>query len=138
MKRHNTSRILPLVLLIMAGAWTGTACVSASEGRRMRQDIEMLDARFAEISSSLAHDRARLTELIETAEIEIEQIQAALEEAEGLLRRTNTDLGGQVVGLGEEIQELRGQLEQSDFRLNQLQEQLNLLIEDIDIRFSSR
>ena len=133
----NSSKALPMVFLILVAAWASTACVSASEGRRMRQDIETLDARFVELSSSLASDRARLTELIQTAEIEIEQVQVALEEAQGLLRRTNTDLGGQVEGLGQEIQELRGQLEHSDFRLNQLQEQLNLLIEDIDIRFST-
>lgn len=138
MTRLNTSKALPLVFLILIGVWASTACVSASEGRRMRQEIETLDARFVELSSSLAADRARLTELIQTAEFEIEQVQVALEEAQGLLRRTNTDLGGQVVALGEEIQELRGQLEHSDFRLTQLQEQLNLLVEDIDIRFSTR
>lgn len=134
----QTMRMRRYTLVFLLGLLgAGTACVSASEGRRMRQDIEALDARFTELSNSLAADRARLTELIETAELEIEQIQAALAEAQALLRRSNADLGGQVDSLEGELQDLRGQLEHADFRLNQLQEQMTLLIEDIDIRLSN-
>ncbi len=112
-------------------------CVSASEGQRMRADIDTLDARFAELSNSLATERSRLSDLIAMAEGEITAIQAALEEAEGLLRRSSADFGGQLEAMEGDIQGLRGQLEHADFRLNQLQEQLNLLIEDIDLRLGN-
>ena len=112
-------------------------CVSASEGTRLRGDIDALDARFAELSASMATERARLSELIETAEAEIASLQSAIGEAEGLLRRTNADFGGQMEGVETDLQSLRGQVERAEFGLNQLQEQLNLLVEDIDMRLGN-
>lgn len=115
-----------------------SGCVSAAEGRRIRQDVETLDARLTELSVSLQDDRERLTALLETAEAEIVLLRAAIEEAEQLLHRNTADFGLQLDALGGDLDGLRGQLEHSDFRLNQLQEQFNLFMEDVDLRLSNR
>lgn len=100
----------------------------------MQDNIASLEARLAEVSSSLNIDRTRLNGLIQTAETEIEELRAAVQQAEGLLMRTNVDTGSQMEMIDAEIQELRGQLERTEFRLTRLQEQLDLLIQDIDLR----
>jgi len=103
----------------------------------MRQDIDAMDARLTEISASLSDDRQRLTDLLLTAESDIAELQAALDDAAALLHRNSADLGLQLDQLSTEVDDLRGQIEHTDFRLNQLQEQLNLFMEDIDLRLTS-
>jgi chromosome segregation ATPase len=134
--RTNTRKLLRLGLALAVWAIL-SGCVSASEGRRMRQDIEALDARFAELNSSLENQRGRLNELIEAAERDVASLQEALESAQGILRRSTADFGGQLGAMESELQQLRGLVEQTDFRINQLQEQINLLIEDIDLRLGN-
>lgn len=131
-KRGLALGVLAGFVLLLSG------CVSASEGRRMRQDIETLDARLTELSASLQEDRQRLTSLIETAEAEIALLRGALDEAEQLVHRNSADFGQQLDTLASDLDGLRGQLEHADFRLNQLQEQLNLFMEDVDSRLTSR
>jgi chromosome segregation ATPase len=133
----NRLRVL-LWGLLVAVAVGGSGCVSASEGKRMRQDLETLDARLTELSASLQNDRSRLTALLETAEAEIALLRGALQEAEQLLHRNSADLGLQLDTLASDVDGLRGQLEHADFRLSQLQEQLNLFMEEVDLRLSPR
>lgn len=136
--KMKTSRLTRKVSALGFLALLLSGCVSAAEGRRMQQEIEALDARMGVVSSSLQEDRERLNALLETAEADIELLRAALEEAEQLLHRNSADLGVQLEGLGSDLDGLRGQIEHADFRLNQLQEQLNLFMEDVDLRLSSR
>lgn len=134
--RNSTRMYWRLVLGV--AAWVAlSACVSASEGRRMRQDIETLDARFAELNSGLENQRNQLDDLIDAAERDIAALNEALENAQGILRRSTADFGGQMTAMESELQQLRGLVEQTDFRMNQIQEQINLLIEDIDLRLGN-
>jgi chromosome segregation ATPase len=103
----------------------------------MRQDIDTLDARFEELSTSLANDRQRLTDLLLTAEEEITQLREALDQAQTILQRNSADLGVQLDTLESDLQELRGQIEHTEFRLSQLEQQLMLFMEDIDMRLGN-
>ena len=118
-----------LVAVLVASVFL--SCVSASEGRRMREDLEMLDARIFEMTSSLSTERHRLNELIIQAETEVSSLENALAEAREVLQRSNANLGGSVDALEGDIQGLRDQLERVHFTVEQLQEQFNLLMEEV-------
>jgi len=137
MMNREYSRRLKLILGI-AVLVVAAGCVSSSEGRRMQQSIEALDARFTELNQSTMTDRQTLQDLIPTAQAAIQRLRTSLEEAQSILRRSNTDVGSRLDQYTSEVQGLRGQIEQLDFRLNQLQEQLTLFMEDIDIRLRRR
>ncbi|MBN1944103.1 MAG: hypothetical protein JW797_00450 [Bradymonadales bacterium] len=126
------------VIVLIIGLSIAVGCVSSSEGRRMRQELDALNARFAELNQSVSADRRQIGDLIQTAETEIGNLRSALDEAQAMLRRTNTEMGGRMEGYLNELQTLRGQLEQVEFRLNQLSEQLTLFMEDVDIRLGRR
>jgi chromosome segregation ATPase len=133
-RNKGSDRRLLVGLLILAT----TACVSASEGERMRGDIDNIDVRLLDIENSLDEQRERLAQLLDAAETEIAQVRIALDEAQAILQQANAGLGVQLDALSSELQSLRGDLERSDFRVTQLQEQLSLFIEDVDLRLGNR
>ena len=137
-RRPGEWRPRALGVAVLLGASVVLAgCVSSAEGRRMRQDIDTLDARFEELSNSLGNDRQRLTDLLLTAEEEITQLREALDQAQTILQRNSADLGVQLDTLESDLQELRGQVEHAEFRLSQLEQQLMLFMEDIDTRLGN-
>ena len=132
-KGQPVAPLLAFAILVVCGLFL-ICCVSSAEGRRMRQDIDTLNARFEEVSASLNEDAETLSELITTAETEIAELGTALEDARLLLQRNSADLGLELTEFGEEIDVLRGDIEQADFRLDQIQQQLNLFMEYVDTR----
>ena len=111
--------LLPLSLLCGL-ALTTTACVTSSEGDRLRRDVQELQARLATVQLR--------------AEKERQQLQKVMEQATGLLTRNNADVGAQVDRLGNKVAKLTGTVEETAKVADELNKKFSEFQAKVDVK----
>jgi peptidoglycan hydrolase CwlO-like protein len=125
------------LLFVLASSLAFQGCYLNSRGLELEQQIIAVEAWQEEFRLTFAEERQNLTELALQAEQNISELEAALNQAQDFLSRTNADLGVRVDELEGQLSELRGRLEESAFQSSQLRQELDLLRQDIEIQLSN-
>ena len=128
---------LAIASIVLVSSLAVQGCYLNSRGLELEQRVIAVEAWQEEFRASFAEERERLTELALQAEQNIATLEAALNEAEDFLSRTNADLGVRVDELDGQLSELRGRIEESGFQSAQLRQELELLRQDIEIQLSN-
>lgn len=129
----TTLRLIALTLVCAAS----TGCYSNARGQHLEQRVLTIEARQDEFRTTFDTERERLSELALQAETSIDELEAALSQAQAFLQRTNADLGVRVDGLDQQLNELRGRIEEGAFQSAQLRQELELLRQDIEIQLGN-
>lgn len=121
-------RYLASALLLL---FVQTGCYLQRDGEALETRFTILEAKQADLSSTLETERDRLAVLIKEAESKVAAIQAMLGEAEASLRRNNADLGVRMDATDKESALLRGRLEETLHQIENLKQELQLTREDL-------
>ena len=121
-------RYLASALLLLV---VQTGCYLQRDGEALETRFTILEAKQADLSSTLETERNRLAVLIKEAESKVAAIQTMLGEAEASLRRNNADLGVRMDATDKESALLRGQLEETLHQIENLKQELQLTREDL-------
>lgn len=133
MSRHA----LPIALLLLLAA-ASPACVTSSEGEKMRADIEALKAEQRTMGESFKKREAEMASAITQARKELTALQDLIKRAEETLRRANAETGVDIQQTRKELDRLRGKSEELEFRLARTEQDLSLFKEDVDLRLLNR
>ena len=128
------SKTLVVMLLLL---FTASACVTTSDGDKMRADISALQAEQAAMNKALTQREAKLAETIAQARTEIAQLEKLITRAEGTLKNNDLAAAGDLEQAREEVRTLRGESEGLAFKLEKMELDLKSFKEDVDIRLSS-
>lgn len=129
----HTTRLLTLIVVCVFVI----GCYPNARGRELEERVLTIEARQDEFRTTFDAERQRLAQLALQAEASIDELEAALSQAQAFLQRTNADLGVRVDGLERQLNELRGRLEEGAFQSAQLRQELELLRQDIEIQLSN-
>lgn len=121
-------RLLASALLLLV---VQTGCYLQRDGEALETRFTILEAKQADLSSTLETERNRLAVLIKEAESKVAAIQTMLGEAEASLRRNNADLGVRMDATDKESALLRGRLEETLHQIENLKQELQLTREDL-------
>lgn len=121
-------RLLASALLLLVAQ---TGCYLQRDGEALETRFTILEAKQADLSSTLETERNRLAVLIKEAESKVAAIQTMLGEAEASLRRNNADLGVRMDATDKESALLRGRLEETLHQIENLKQELQLTREDL-------
>jgi chromosome segregation ATPase len=121
-------RYLASALLLLV---VQTGCYLQRDGEALETRFTILEAKQADLSSTLETERNRLAVLIKEAESKVAAIQTMLGEAEASLRRNNADLGVRMDATDKESALLRGRLEETLHQIENLKQELQLTREDL-------
>ncbi len=121
-------RLLASALLLLV---VQTGCYLQRDGEALETRFTILEAKQADLSSTLETERDRLAVLIKEAESKVAAIQTMLGEAEASLRRNNADLGVRMDATDKESALLRGRLEETLHQIENLKQELQLTREDL-------
>jgi chromosome segregation ATPase len=121
-------RYLASALLLLV---VQTGCYLQRDGEALETRFTILEAKQADLSSTLETERDRLAVLIKEAESKVAAIQTMLGEAEASLRRNNADLGVRMDATDKESALLRGRLEETLHQIENLKQELQLTREDL-------
>lgn len=108
-----------------------TGCYLQRDGEALETRFTILEAKQADLSSTLETERNRLAVLIKEAESKVAAIQTMLGEAEASLRRNNADLGVRMDATDKESALLRGKVEETIHQIETLKQELQLTREDL-------
>jgi TolA-binding protein len=100
-------------------------CLTKGDGEKIWTDIKALQAQNSEILRSLNEHKTKLVELNESARQRTAELQKKIDQAEGILRRTNVDFFQQ-------IQQIQAEVSKGSGRLEQLERNLDVLRRDLD------
>ena len=121
-------RYLASALLLLV---VQTGCYLQRDGEALETRFTILEAKQADLSSTLETERNRLAVLIKEAESKVAAIQTMLGEAEASLRRNNADLGVRMDATVKEGALLRGKVEETLHQIETLKQELQLTREDL-------
>jgi chromosome segregation ATPase len=121
-------RLLASALLLLV---VQTGCYLQRDGEALETRFTIIEAKQADLSSTLETERNRLAVLIKEAESKVAAIQTMLGEAEASLRRNNADLGVRMDATDKESALLRGRLEETLHQIETLKQELQLTREDL-------
>ena len=121
-------RLLASALLLLV---VQTGCYLQRDGEALETRFTILEAKQADLSSTLETERNRLAVLIKEAESKVAAIQTMLGEAEASLRRNNADLGVRMDATDKEGALLRGKVEETLHQIETLKQELQLTREDL-------
>ena len=121
-------RYLASALLLIVAQ---TGCYLQRDGEALETRFTILEAKQADLSSTLETERTRLAVLIKEAESKVAAIQTMLGEAEASLRRNNADLGVRMDATDKESALLRGKVEETIHQIETLKQELQLTREDL-------
>ena len=121
-------RYLASALLLIVAQ---TGCYLQRDGEALETRFTILEAKQADLSSTLETERNRLAVLIKEAESKVAAIQTMLGEAEASLRRNNADLGVRMDATDKESALLRGKVEETIHQIETLKQELQLTREDL-------
>jgi chromosome segregation ATPase len=121
-------RYLASALLLLV---VQTGCYLQRDGEALETRFTILEAKQADLSSTLETERNRLAVLIKEAESKVAAIQTMLGEAEASLRRNNADLGVRMDATDKESALLRGKVEETIHQIETLKQELQLTREDL-------
>jgi len=121
-------RLLASALLLLV---VQTGCYLQRDGEALETRFTILEAKQADLSSTLETERTRLAVLIKEAESKVAAIQTMLGDAEASLRRNNADLGVRMDATDKEGALLRGRLEETLHQIEALKQELQLTREDL-------
>lgn len=121
-------RYLASALLLIVAQ---TGCYLQRDGEALETRFTILEAKQADLSSTLETERNRLAVLIKEAESKVAAIQTMLGEAEASLRRNNADLGVRMDATDKESALLRGKVEETINQIETLKQELQLTREDL-------
>ena len=114
-----------------------TGCYLHSAGRELEQRMTLMEARQTELATSFEEEHARLDELMQRAESQILEVQAALEDARAFLQRNHADLGARVEEVVQLIADLEGRLEEAQFNSTQVRSEIELLRQEFQIQIQA-
>lgn len=121
-------RYLASALLLIVAQ---TGCYLQRDGEALETRFTILEAKQADLSSTLETERNRLAVLIKEAESKVAAIQTMLSEAEASLRRNNADLGVRMDATDKDSALLRGKVEETIHQIETLKQELQLTREDL-------
>lgn len=121
-------RYLASALLLIVAQ---TGCYLQRDGEALETRFTILEAKQADLSSTLETERNRLAVLIKEAESKVAAIQTMLGEAEASLRRNNADLGVRMDATDKDSALLRGKVEETIHQIETLKQELQLTREDL-------
>lgn len=116
---------------------TASACVTTSDGDKMRADISALQAEQSAMNKMLTQREANLAETIAKARTEIAQLEKLITRAEGTLKNNDLAAATDLQQARQEVQKLRGEAEGLAFKLEKMELDLKNFKEDVDIRLAS-
>jgi TolA-binding protein len=122
--------------MILVAAVVLGGCLPIWTAREMEAEIQSLQAQQRELEWELEQREQSLTEMIEIARSDIEELEQVLVEARDFLSRNSADLGADVHAQEEALSHLRGELEEVAFRFRRFEEAFNYFREDVDLRFA--
>lgn len=125
-----------LAALVFSGVALG-GCYTKTAGNDLAVRVAAVESRQSQFTATFDDERQRLTELALRAEEQIDELEAALNQAQAFLQRTNADLGVRVDGQESDINSLRGSVEEAMFQNAQLRQELELLRQDIEIQLEA-
>lgn len=128
---------LRFVALATLSLGCSTGCYLHSAGRELEQRMTLMEARQSELALTFEEERSRLDEIMQTAESQIAEVQAALEDARAFLQRNHADLGARVEEVVQLIADLEGRLEEAQFNNSQVRTEIDLLRQEIQIQLQA-
>jgi TolA-binding protein len=105
-------KYLPIIFLFSCSLLT-TSCfwfTPKDEGRQLRQDVQHLQDRFAQIESELEEEQAHLKDMIDHARTEVAKLEETLTRATRVLARNSADFGAEMETVTERMREVDGTL----------------------------
>jgi TolA-binding protein len=104
-------RTLAIPTIIAALATQGCFLwTSKGQGDALREDVDDLEARVEKLGGELEQDRQRLTEMIDHARAEMEELNSTLTRATRVLARNSADFGAEMESAKDRLRELDGAL----------------------------
>ena len=124
--------------LLVAGLAAGLSagCVTRGEGDKIWADIRVTQAQTTEIQRSLTEQKTKLVELIRSADQRVAELNKKIEQAEGILRRSNVDFFQQLQTIQNEISKASGRVETLERTLEVQKRDLDAAREESNRRFS--
>jgi len=118
MRRARTLTILCAALALGAAQGGCFLWTSRDDGETLKIQTKRLEDRLAKIEGDSAAERARLTEMIDTARAQIAELEETLSKATRVLARNSADFGA-------EMETIKDQLRVSDGALAELRHQID-------------
>ena len=121
---------------MVVAATLAAGCVTASEGDRMRQDIDALKAQQQTTLASFQEKEAQMAETLAEARGELAELRRMVAETTERLQKSGANVGADLEEMRREVELLRGKLEESEFKNAKLEQDLKLYKEDVELRFA--
>jgi len=109
--------------LALSGCFLWT---TKDQGQTLRTDMDALEDKVEKLSTELEEDRARLTEMIDRARAEMDELNATLTRATRVLARNSADFGAEMESAKDKLREIDGfmaemrhEVEQMDRRVDE-------------------
>lgn len=104
----------------------GLACsgcflwTTRDQGRALRADVNALEDQVTKLDSELEDDRQRLTEMIDRARAEMEELESTLIRATRVLARNSADFGAEMESAKDKLREIDGFMAEIRHEVEQL------------------
>jgi TolA-binding protein len=119
--------LLPTLLLTIAPAVSGCFLwTTRGEGDTLRNENERLRQRVEQLDTHLAEEQQRLTEMIDRARADVEQLEEMLTRATQLLARNSADFGAELESANDRLRETSGGIAELRHDLEQLAAKVDL------------
>jgi TolA-binding protein len=113
----------PIFLSLIASALFTSSCflwTTSGQGQALRSDVSALEARVERIDSELDQDREELTEMIDRARAELEELESTLTRATRVLARNSADFGAEMETAKDRLREVDGALAEIRHEVQQI------------------
>lgn len=114
---------LVIQVAVVACCLTSSGCflwTTRDQGRALRSDVDALEEQVARLDSELEEDRQRLTEMIDRARAEMEELESTLTRATRVLARNSADFGAEMESAKDKLREVDGFMAEIRHEVEQL------------------
>jgi len=119
--------ITPLSLIV-ACSILASGCflwTTKGQGDTMRSDVDALEEKVDKLGTELEEDRARLTEMIDRARAEMDELNTTLTRATRVLARNSADFGAEMESAKDKLREVDGFMAEIQHEIEQLGRQVD-------------
>lgn len=135
--KQTVMNVVSALAAVGVVASLSTGCVTRGEGDKIWADIRATQAQTTEIQKSLTEQKTKLVELIRSADQRVAELNKKIEQAEGILRRSNVDFFQQLQTIQNVISKASGRVETIERTLEVQKRDLDAAREETNRKFAA-